>query len=146
MISELIKIYDRDILKLKQEIEMFMHEPNLWATTGNIKNPAGNLCLHLVGNLKTYIGKNLGNYDYVRDRPAEFSTRDVSKQTLIQQIDETREIVISSLKKMNDPQLEETYVEDVLGYQMTNGFFLVHLAAHLSYHLGQVNYLRRILE
>lgn len=146
MISELTKIYDRDISRLKQEIEAFVHEENLWRITGNIKNPAGNLCLHLIGNLKTYIGKNLGNYPYIRDRNAEFNRKDVSKQQLIEQVDDMKMMVLSALSKFSKSQLEQTYVEEALGYPMTNGFFLVHLAAHLSYHLGQINYLRRILE
>ena len=146
MIEELIKIYDRDLERLKKEIELFNEENNLWKTIGNIKNPAGNLCLHLVGNLNTYIGKDLGNLDYIRDRDAEFSSKHIPKEALLKEVEGTKEIVLSTLGKMNKEQLEGLYVEDVLGYKMTNGFFLIHLAAHLSYHLGQINYIRRILE
>ena len=146
MINELIKIYDRDIQRLRKEIELFNEDSNLWRTVGHVKNPAGNLCLHLVGNLNTYIGKNLGYTNYVRDRDAEFNSRNVSKQELLDKVEETREVVISTMKKLNNEDVDKKYVEDVFGYGMTNGFFLIHLAAHLSYHLGQVNYIRRILE
>ena len=146
MINELIKIYDRDIQRLRKEIELFNQDSNLWRTVGQVKNPAGNLCLHLVGNLNTYIGKNLGYTNYVRDRDAEFNSRNVSKQELLDKVEETREVVISTMKKLNNEDVDKKYVEDVFGYEMTNGFFLIHLAAHLSYHLGQVNYIRRILE
>ena len=146
MINELIKIYDRDIQRLRKEIELFNEDSNLWRTVGHVKNPAGNLCLHLVGNLNTYIGKNLGYTNYVRDRDAEFNSRNVSKQELLDKVEETREAVISTMKKLNNEDVDKKYVEDVFGYEMTNGFFLIHLAAHLSYHLGQVNYIRRILE
>lgn len=146
MIQELTKIYERDIERLKNEIQLFNHEDNLWRITGNIKNSAGNLCLHLVGNLNTYIGKNIGNTGYVRNREAEFSLKNIPKSDLVHQVDETKKIVTSSLTKINNIQLDETYTENVFGYEMTNGFFLVHLAAHLSYHLGQINYIRRILE
>lgn len=146
MINELIKIYDRDIQRLRKEIELFNQDSNLWRTVGNVKNPAGNLCLHLVGNLNTYIGKNLGYTNYVRDRDAEFNSRNVSKQELLDKVEETREVVISTMKKLNNEDVDKKYVEDVFGYEMTNGFFLIHLAAHLSYHLGQINYIRRILE
>lgn len=146
MINELIKIYDRDIQRLRKEIELFNEDSNLWRTVGHVKNPAGNLCLHLVGNLNTYIGKNLGYTNYVRDRDAEFNSRNVSKQELLDKVEETREGVISTMKKLNNEDVDKKYVEDVFGYEMTNGFFLIHLAAHLSYHLGQINYIRRILE
>jgi uncharacterized damage-inducible protein DinB len=146
MITELINIYDRDLSKLKAEIEAFKNEANLWSTVGNTANPAGNLCLHLVGNLKTYIGKNLGHVSYVRDRAAEFTKTGVARSELLQQIEETRSVVISSLRLLDPSILQATYVENVLGFEMTTGFFLLHLATHLSYHLGQVNYLRRVLE
>ena len=146
MTSELIKIFDRDIARLKSEIEAFTNEDNLWRTAGTTKNPAGNLCLHLTGNLRTYIGKNLGNFDYVRDREAEFSRTGIPKQELVQLIEDTRMVVGASLKNLDEMQLQETYVEELFGAPMSNGFFLIHLIAHLSYHLGQVNYLRRVLE
>jgi len=146
MISDLILIFERDLNRLKQEIESFSHEGNLWLTAGSTRNPAGNLCLHLVGNLKTYIGRNIGNFHYVRDRDAEFSSKGVARDVLLQQIEETRTIVISTLQHFDSSKLDEVYVEEALGYTMTNRFFLIHLMAHLSYHLGQVNYLRRVLE
>lgn len=146
MIEEFIKIFDRDLDRLKQEMELFDQENNLWKTTGSIKNSAGNLCLHLVGNLSTYIGRNMGHYDYRRDRDAEFSLKDVPKHELIRQVEVVKNWVLSTLRNMDQAKLEETYVENVLGFPMTNGFFLVHLFGHLSYHLGQINYLRRILE
>ena len=146
MIKGFIKIYDRDISRLKEEIEAFAKEENLWRVTGAVKNPAGNLCLHLVGNLRTYIGKNLGGFDYVRDRNAEFELKDISKHQLLSNVEDTKSIVISSLQKLDNTVLKHTYVEDVLGYSMTNGFFLIHLSAHLSYHLGQINYLRRMID
>jgi uncharacterized damage-inducible protein DinB len=104
------------------------------------------LCLHLIGNLRAYIGKNIGNYDYLRDRDSEFSLKDVPTQRLVEQVEETKEIVLKSLSQMRIEDLEEFHKEDVLGYPMSNRFFLIHLVAHLSYHLGQINYLRRVLE
>ena len=146
MIDELIKIYERDLDRLRVEIEAFEQESNLWKTNGNITNPAGNLCLHLAGNLNTYIGKNIGQTDYVRDRHAEFNLKDVPKNTLLIQVDEVKDVVLSTIRQMNRDDLEEVYTEKIFGYEMTNGFLLVHLATHLSYHLGQINYLRRFLE
>jgi hypothetical protein len=146
MIAEFIQLYERDLTRLRTEIEAFRSEANLWTRVANIPNPAGNLCLHLVGNLKTYIGKNLGNIAYLRNREAEFSLIMLPRTELLQQIDETRLAVISTLELLDESKLQEMYSEQVLGFEMTTGYFLIHLAAHLSYHLGQINYLRRILE
>jgi uncharacterized damage-inducible protein DinB len=146
MLEELIKLYDRDLQKLAGEIAAFRDESNMWRTTGEVKNSAGNLALHLVGNLSTYIGKNLGNTNYVRNREAEFSRKDVPRPELLEQIARTRAVVIATLQNLIPGTEAHQYPEDVLGYPMTTGYFLMHLLAHLSYHLGQINYLRRILE
>jgi len=146
MLDELIKIYDRDLDRLKKEIEAFHAEDHLWVTFGDITNPAGNLCMHLMGNLRTYIGKNIGNHPYERDRVAEFNARNIPIQKLLSEIDKTKAIVRSSLSQMDKMDLDKLYVENVLGYEMTNTFFLIHVTAHFSYHLGQINYLRRMLE
>jgi uncharacterized damage-inducible protein DinB len=146
MLQDLTTILTRDLEKLYNEIDAFTAEANIWKTTGNITNSAGNLCLHLCGNLNTYIGATLGNSGYVRDRPAEFSGKDVSKAELLKQVELTRQMVEQTLQQLQSADLEKNFPEQVLGKPMTTGFFLVHLTAHLSYHLGQVNYLRRVLE
>lgn len=144
--GEITKLFERDLERLKYEIEAFEHESNLWVTAGNIQNSAGNLCLHLIGNLNTFIGNNIGKYPYTRDREAEFSLKDVPRQALIEQVEKVKSIVRSSLTNIDDESLEEIHVEHRLGNEMTNTFLLIHLVAHLSYHLGQINYLRRMLE
>lgn len=146
MLEDLIKIFDRDLERLKQEVALFQNEEHLWTTSGNIVNPAGNLCLHLVGNLSTYIGKNLGEYSYVRNREAEFDLKNVPREELILKVEGVRDIVFSTLNNLTEGALKEEYVENIFGYPMTNSFFLIHLTAHFSYHLGQINYIRRMLE
>ncbi len=146
MVEELCALYERDIQRLHNEIAAFRKEDHLWQTRGQITNTAGNLGLHLVGNLSTYIGKILGNRPFVRDREAEFSSRNLPMQALLEQIENTKESVITTLKSLKAEDLSQLYPEEVLGYKMTTGLFLIHLLAHLSYHLGQINYLRRMLE
>ncbi|WP_242928290.1 DinB family protein [Pontibacter vulgaris] len=146
MLQDLTTILTRDLEKLYNEIDAFTAEANLWKTTGNITNSAGNLCLHLCGNLNTYIGAKLGDSGYERNRPAEFSSKDVPKAELLKQVEQTREMVAKTLQQLQPADLEQNYPEQVLDKPMTTAFFLVHLTTHLSYHLGQINYLRRVLE
>ncbi len=47
--STLGGFYERDLRKLIEEINLFKDEENLWKTFGSIKNPAGNLALHIIG-------------------------------------------------------------------------------------------------
>lgn len=146
MIPELIKIYKRDLDKLKSEIKSFRLEENLWITTGTIINPAGNLSLHLTGNLNQFIGRHLGNTGYVRDRNSEFGAKHIPSDKLIAGIDEVSEVIEKTLINLSKTDLNAPYPEEVFGYEMTTSFMLLHLSSHLSYHLGQINYIRRVLD
>jgi hypothetical protein len=146
MIEAYQKLFIRDLKKLKVEIESYKNEQNIWRIEGNIANTAGNLCLHLVGNLNTYIGKELGGTDYVRNRDLEFSQKDVSQKELIQKIEQTIEVVDKSLAKLTDEVLEKEYALLVYETKSSTGYMLGSLLAHLGYHLGQINYHRRLLD
>jgi uncharacterized damage-inducible protein DinB len=141
----LIQIYERDLDKLKAEIASYIDETDLWKTAEGITNPAGNLALHLTGNLNHFIGAVLGGSGYVRDRDLEFSSAAVPTDTLLAAIDKTTAVVTSTLETLTDEELAKTYPIEVFGEPMTTGFFLTHLATHLSWHLGQINYHRRLL-
>ncbi len=146
MIENLIKLLLRDLEKLKQELTSFKDEKNMWEVSGEVKNSAGNLCLHICGNLQHFIGAILGKSGYVRNRDEEFSKKNIPIEELLSEIDKTTKVVEKSLKKVDEKKLGETFPINIFGYEMTTGFFLTHLTTHLSYHLGQINYLRRLLD
>jgi uncharacterized damage-inducible protein DinB len=143
--ESILTIIDRDLSKLEDEIKLYSTEEGLWITSGAIKNPGGNLCLHLCGNLQHYIGAVLGGSGYVRNREHEFASRNIPRELLIQEINKTKAAVWSALEKLDPLVLEKDYPERVFNNSMTTGHFLIHLTAHLGYHLGQVNYHRRLL-
>ena len=145
LIETLKSLFNRDLNKLKVEIESYQNENQIWAIDKNISNSAGNLCLHLIGNLNTYIGSEIGKTGYVRNRPLEFSLKDVQKSELISKIDETILVVNNALNFLTEADLETIYPQIVFEKEMTTGFFLVHLSTHLAYHLGQINYHRRLI-
>lgn len=147
MITQVLNsIIKRELLKLRTEIESYQNESNLWRTEKNIANSAGNLCLHLIGNLNTYIGAILGQTGYVRNRDAEFSLKNIPRKDLIQKIEDTIRVIDQVLPTLTSAQLESEYPIIVLKEPTSTEFFLVHLASHLTYHLGQINYHRRLLD
>lgn len=141
----LIEIFDRDLAKLKAEIEAYENEGDLWSVEGDIPNPAGNLCLHLAGNLRHFFGAILGGTGYMRDRDAEFASKFVPRAQLVEEVEAATSDVRSVLEKITDEDLQKNYPIEVFGHPMTTEFFVVHLATHLNYHLGQINYHRRFL-
>lgn len=146
MLTEILKeLYTRDLNKLKAEIELYADEADLWKTDGEITNSAGNLSLHLAGNLRHFFGAVLGGTGYVRDRDGEFSSEGVSRTELLNEIDAGLADVLSTLGKMTYEDFEKTYPIEVFGQPMTTGYFLTHLTTHFNYHLGQINYHRRLV-
>lgn len=147
MITESLRsLFNRDLNKLKTEIEAYQSEATIWKTDKNISNSAGNLCLHLVGNLNHFIGAELGKTGYVRIRELEFSLKDIPKAELIEKVTATTAMVDNVLSRLTPEDLEKEYPLVVFEDKMTTGYFLIHLVTHLDYHLGQINYHRRLLD
>jgi CHAT domain-containing protein len=146
LLKTLIKLFKRDLNKLKVEIELYKDETNLWLTKKDVTNCSGNLCLHLIGNLNAFIGAELGQTGYIRKRELEFSLKNVPRVELLKKVDETIEMIENVFKKLSLEDLEKDFPINVFKEKMTTGFFLVHLSTHLAYHLGQINYHRRLLD
>jgi hypothetical protein len=145
MLTEnLALLFERDILKLKSEINAYPDEKKLWVALPGTSNPGGNLCLHLLGNLQHYIAGVLGNSGYLRNRPIEFSSKDIPLYVLNDLVDHTVTVVTKTIRSLDNKDLAKNYSEKVFDYEMTTEYFLLHLLAHLSYHLGQINYHRRM--
>ena len=147
MLTETLKLlFERDLKKLRDEIEAYEIEKNIWQVEKNIKNSAGNLCLHLIGNLNWFIGAQLGATGYIRHRELEFSSTNIPKDDLLLEIDKTRSVLDNTLDKITESQLELEYPILVFDKKTTTYYFLIHLSTHLAYHLGQINYHRRLID
>ena len=141
----LIEIFERDLLQLKKEIESYADESKLWIIKVGISNSAGNLCLHLIGNLNHFIGATLGNSGYIRNRDNEFSLKNISKKELLENIDKTIEVVKTALNNLSENDFEKNYPLEMHGKTVSTGFMVLHLLSHFNYHLGQINYHRRMI-
>ncbi len=142
----LTELFERDLERLKTEIELYRDEDNLWIVKEGIANSAGNLCLHLVGNLSHFIGATLGNTGYLRHRDDEFSLKNIPRQDLVTNIDNCVLIVRTTLQKLTADDLEKEFPQQVFEKSINTEMMLMHLTTHLNYHLGQINYHRRLLD
>jgi hypothetical protein len=141
--STLADFYERDIRKLIDEINLFNNEANLWRTHGSITNAAGNLALHIIGGSNHLFGAIVAKTGYVRNRPEEFAKKGVPRQMIVVDLEKLISLIRNTL---NSVDLEGEYPIPFDDAKRTNGYVMVQLLAHLNYHLGQVNYLRRMLE
>lgn len=144
--KSLTKLFTRDLDRLEKEILTYPNDELVWIIKGEIKNSAGNLCLHICGNLQHYIGAVLGNSRYERAREDEFSMKGLSKDYLLREIQNTKQILKTTLSLITTEILEASYPEVVFDEPMSTQHFLIHLQGHLNYHLGQINYHRRLIE
>jgi len=142
----LIEIFERDLIKLKEEINFYKNERDLWIIEKEISNSAGNLCLHLIGNLNHFIGATLGETAFIRDRETEFSAKNETRQNLINEIEKTIETVKSSLNKISNDAFDKNFPVEKHGKVVKMDFMLLHLLTHFNYHLGQINYHRRLIQ
>lgn len=145
-IESLKILFNRDLNKLKSEIESYHKESDIWKIQEGIANSAGNICLHLVGNLNTYIGAEFGKTGYIRNRALEFSLKDISRAELLSKIEETILVVNNSLNNISEEDLKIEFPMLVFENKTSTEFMLIHLTTHLAYHLGQINYHRRLLD
>ena len=145
MTTTLLKeLFERDLTKVIDEVTLYKNETDIWAVPPGISNSAGTLCLHLAGNLKHFIGAVLGKTGYVRQRDIEFSDRNVPKQDLLKGLNEALNILQEVFPKLNDEGLAKEFPIEFMGKRSTLSALLL-LCSHLSYHLGQINYHRRLI-
>jgi hypothetical protein len=142
--SVLSEIFERDLLKLKEEILAYSDENKLWVVQADISNSAGNLALHLIGNLNHFVGATLGNTGYVRERDKEFADKNIPRPVILAAIDNTIIVVRECLDKLPVTELDNDFPLEKHGQVVTTEYMLLHLMTHLSYHLGQINYHRRL--
>ncbi len=142
----LVEFFERDLNKLRDELLLFRNEEDLWKIKGDVKNSAGNLFLHLNGNLNHFIGSVLGSSGYVREREKEFSSINVRREKILSDLEKTIPVVMDTLRNLPEDIFEKDYPLEKHDRVVKSDHMLMHLLTHLNYHLGQINYIRRLME
>lgn len=145
MLAYITTLYETNLNKLIEEINLYKNEDDLWKIKEGISNSAGNLTLHLIGNLNHFIGATLGNTGYIRERDKEFSLKNIPRTKLIEDINSVSAIIKNTLQGLTEADIEKNFPLPVNDTTTSTSFVLVYMHAHLNYHLGQINYHRRLL-
>ena len=133
----------RELNGLRHELELFPDDDTIWQSVPGVGNSAGNLALHVAGNVRYFIGSVLGGTGYVRDRAAEFGRRSGRRPEIQAELDDAAAVVREVLGRLPADRLDSPFPD--LPGRISTRRFLLHLCVHAGYHLGQVGYLRRIL-
>lgn len=142
--TSLLLLFKRELAHLRNEVASFQSDESLWLKHEGISNPAGNLTLHLIGNLRHFIGHVIGKSTYVRKREKEFTTPFVKRSELLVLIDACELELTEAMQTLSEDDLSKVYPIQVFCTPMTYGYFLQHLYGHFLYHLGQINYYRKL--
>ena len=146
MLTQHLKaLFLREVRTLERELKLYPDETSVWQHVPGLPNSAGNLVLHLCGNLQHFIGATLGQSGYIRNREAEFASRDISRVFLKEEITKTQEALKDTFSKLSETDLDKTYPLPINGVQLSTTLTLLHLSNHLAYHLGQIDYHRRMV-
>jgi hypothetical protein len=145
LVSAIRCIFERDLRALSREVEAYPADDLLWRQVPGLTNVAGTLALHITGNVQHFLGACLGRTGYVRHRDAEFARRDVARATILAELELASEAVRAGLSNLRDAQLADDFPEVIGGMRFQTGDYLLHLTTHLAYHLGQVDYHRRMV-
>ena len=145
MISVITSLFERDLNKLEEEINLYKNEEDLWKIKEGISNSGGNLALHLVGSLNHFIGATLGSTGYIRERDKEFSIKNIPRLQIVQDIKNTIEVINNTLSHLTNEDLKKDFPVPVGNKTSSMSYTLLFFVSHLSYHLGQVNYHRRLI-
>ncbi len=145
LVRSVSTILDRDLRALAREVEAYADERDLWRVPPGVANSGGTLALHLTGNVQHYFGARLAGTGYRRDRPAEFADRDVPRTEILQRIEAARVAVRAASEAVDESALAADFPEVLGGVRVATGEYLLHLLAHFAYHLGQLDYHRRLV-
>ncbi|MCB0723108.1 MAG: DinB family protein [Ignavibacteriae bacterium] len=137
-------LFGKKLDSLKEELLAYKNEEDIWKLHGDIKNTPANLAMHLCGNLKHFFGAIIGNTGYERNRDYEFTVKDLSRDEIVKEIESTKEAIMPVLKSLSLDDLNKKYPTDDFGENLTVGWVITGLGYHLGYHLGQINYHRRM--
>ena len=130
--NELAALFSRDLAKLSKQTESFPTDELLWQTLPGVINSAGNLALHIEGNLSEFVGRQLGGLPYQRNRDLEFSSKSGSRADLSTRLAKLRESIPAVIEALNPDELAKEYPQVVLDHPMSTGEFLIHLYGHLN--------------
>ncbi|GIW25917.1 DinB family protein [Meiothermus sp.] len=145
LLEDLKALYLREIATLERELELYPDDDSLWKELPGLPNPAGTLFLHLAGNLQHFFGATLGHTGYVRNRAAEFSRRGVPRSEIRQELWGARQGVLAGFANLSEEHLARPFPVQIADGEFSTQLALLQFLSHLAYHLGQIDYHRRVV-
>ena len=145
LLQNLKALYLREISTLGRELDLYPDDASVWKELPGLPNPAGTLFLHLAGSLQHFFGATFGHTGYVRDRAAEFSRRGVPRSEIRQELSGARQGVLAGFANLTENHLGQLFPVRYADGEFSTRLTLLQFLTHLAYHLGQIDYHRRVV-
>ena len=137
------RLFEEGVVRIKKSLSL-MTEAQIWHRPNENSNSAGNLVLHLCGNVRQWLLTGLGKNPDIRTRQAEFDEKGpIATKALLEKLDQVMKEVDEMLDSLKPEDLTATHL--VQGYQENGVSILVHVVEHFSYHVGQITYIVKAL-
>ncbi|MGL4612051.1 MAG: DinB family protein [Trueperaceae bacterium] len=145
LLEDLKILYLREVATLERELDLYPDDKSVWKELPGLPNPGGTLFLHLAGSLQHFFGATLGKSEYVRDRAAEFSKRDVPRSEIKGELSRARQGVQAGFANLTEESLGQVFPVQYADAEVSTQLTLLQFSSHLAYHLGQIDYHRRVV-
>ena len=120
-----------------------LSEDDMWWRPNAQSNSAGNLILHLCGNIRQWVIHGVGGAEDLRQRKAEFAEQGpIPKAELLVQLEATLAEVDAVLQRVTAEALAQP--RQIQGFDQTVLSAIFHVVEHFSYHTGQIIYLTKM--
>jgi hypothetical protein len=121
-----------------------LSDEQVWWRPNDQSNSAGNLLLHLNGNVRQWLIASFNRQYDSRDRPAEFGERTViPASALLEKLGATMQEASAVLARLTEDDLVAMY--DIQGYRVSGLHAVYQVVEHFGMHYGQIVYITKIL-
>jgi uncharacterized damage-inducible protein DinB len=121
-----------------------LSDEELWWRPNEVSNSAGNLVLHLNGNVTQWLVIPFHHGDDRRDRAAEFARREpVTAAVLLEPLAATMARAADVLSRLTEADLRATY--GIQGYTVSGLDAVYQVVEHFGMHYGQIVYITKQL-
>jgi uncharacterized damage-inducible protein DinB len=135
----------RNLTEKVHDLSETLSEEQFWTKPYPYGNSFGHLTLHIIGNFNYYIGTEIANTGYVREREREFKEQDhPSKEEVLRRLDEAVELVIATIEAQTEETWSSRYeAEGALDFVSDRFSIMLRCATHFHHHIGQMIYLEK---
>ncbi len=139
-----LRVIEESLSRINQCLNA-LTEDEIWHRENQNTNSAGNLVLHLCGNIRQYIVSGVGGAADIRVRHVEFDTsRKESKSALINILNQTLSESNTVVQSLSPDKFGDSVT--IQGFNHTRLSAIIHVIEHLSYHTGQITYYTKYIK